>query len=133
MSVCSQRVAGLTAGSGSALCSHSDWTRARLSQGKPRLGQGTAGAGLAVAGCGNGDTGAGHSWGRRWELKARLNQGSTDGSAELRLYARGWCGDRELQWRRRTGVGRSCTRAPQGDQRRRWETGHEQRRLCGTR
>ena len=51
--------AGLTAGSGSALCSHLVWTRARLNQGRPRLGQGMAGAGLAVAGCGNGGTGAG--------------------------------------------------------------------------
>ena len=53
--------AGLMFGSGSALCSHSDWTRSRMNQGKPRLGQGTAGASLAVAGCGNGGTGEGHS------------------------------------------------------------------------
>ena len=51
---------GLTARSGSALRSHSGWTRARLDQDNPRLGQGTDGAGLAVAGCGNGGTGAGH-------------------------------------------------------------------------
>ena len=54
--------ARLTAGSDSALCSHSGWTRARLNQGKLRLGQGTEGAGLAVAGCGNGGTGAGHGY-----------------------------------------------------------------------
>ena len=51
--------AGLMAGSGSALCSHSVWTRALLNKSRPRLGKGTAGAGLAVAGCGNGGTGAG--------------------------------------------------------------------------
>ena len=57
--ICSQRgkAAGLTAESGTALRSHSGWTRAQLNQGKPWLGQGTAGSSLAVAGCGNGGNG----------------------------------------------------------------------------
>ena len=40
--ICSHRgkVPGLTAGGSSGVCSLSDWTRARLNQGKARLGQG---------------------------------------------------------------------------------------------
>ena len=81
---------------------------ARLDQCKPRLDQVTTSAGLAVAGYGDGSTGAG--WGRQWELWTRLNQGSTDGSAGLKLHARGWWLGRTLQWRRRTGAGQNRVR-----------------------
>ena len=113
--------AGLTVGSGSALCSHSDWTRARLNQGKPRLGQGTGWRGSGsgrlwvTAALGQGTTSGADAWHEqggsaigahgsggsglgREQGKSRLGQGTTDRGPTVGGSA---------------GAGRGCTRAPQ--------------------